>query len=238
MSGHTLPRRTFLRYYAAAGLAGTAFPGLLWAEAAGGPINRPELEACESLAGLSFSDAERDLMLADLESLRVGYEELRQVPALLPRPRRSAPCRQRLPAQKRSSRSCPSFSWRPVCGVVSSPASSHRRLSRTARAARPGSGMRDHPHRGTGSGRSRPRRSRIRRGARPRPPAPPPTSPGTRRSPCRTASVATAPPPATSITFTGRLFEENEMIAVARAYQEAAGFHLRRPPLERKQERK
>jgi Asp-tRNA(Asn)/Glu-tRNA(Gln) amidotransferase A subunit family amidase len=34
----------------------------------------------------------------------------------------------------------------------------------------------------------------------------------------------------TSITFTGRLYREAELLAVAKAYQDATGFHLRRPP--------
>ncbi|XBH01095.1 amidase [Singulisphaera sp. Ch08] len=36
-----------------------------------------------------------------------------------------------------------------------------------------------------------------------------------------------------SITFTGRLYGESTLLAVANAYQQAAGHHLRRPPLER-----
>ena len=36
----------------------------------------------------------------------------------------------------------------------------------------------------------------------------------------------------TSITFTGRLFEESEVLAVAHAYQEETGYHLERPPLD------
>jgi Asp-tRNA(Asn)/Glu-tRNA(Gln) amidotransferase A subunit family amidase len=32
-----------------------------------------------------------------------------------------------------------------------------------------------------------------------------------------------------SITFLGGLFEESKMLAVARAYQEATGFHLKHP---------
>lgn len=35
----------------------------------------------------------------------------------------------------------------------------------------------------------------------------------------------------TSITFTGRLHGETELLAVAHAYQQATDFHLRRPPL-------
>jgi Asp-tRNA(Asn)/Glu-tRNA(Gln) amidotransferase A subunit family amidase len=34
----------------------------------------------------------------------------------------------------------------------------------------------------------------------------------------------------TRITFTGRLYGETELLTVAQAYQEATGFHLRRPP--------
>jgi Asp-tRNA(Asn)/Glu-tRNA(Gln) amidotransferase A subunit family amidase len=37
----------------------------------------------------------------------------------------------------------------------------------------------------------------------------------------------------TALTFTGRLYGEAELLAVAHAYQQATGFHLRRPPMER-----
>jgi Asp-tRNA(Asn)/Glu-tRNA(Gln) amidotransferase A subunit family amidase len=36
-----------------------------------------------------------------------------------------------------------------------------------------------------------------------------------------------------SLTFTGRLFDETTLLAVAHAYQQATGHHLKRPPLER-----
>ena len=36
----------------------------------------------------------------------------------------------------------------------------------------------------------------------------------------------------TALTFTGRLFEEETLLAVAKAYQEATGHHLKRPPQE------
>jgi Asp-tRNA(Asn)/Glu-tRNA(Gln) amidotransferase A subunit family amidase len=35
----------------------------------------------------------------------------------------------------------------------------------------------------------------------------------------------------TAIRFTGRLYGETELLAVAQAYQDATGFHLKRPPL-------
>ncbi|HXG12802.1 MAG TPA: amidase [Gemmataceae bacterium] len=37
----------------------------------------------------------------------------------------------------------------------------------------------------------------------------------------------------TAVTFTGRLYGEAELLAVAHAYQQATGFHLRRPPMDR-----
>jgi Asp-tRNA(Asn)/Glu-tRNA(Gln) amidotransferase A subunit family amidase len=36
-----------------------------------------------------------------------------------------------------------------------------------------------------------------------------------------------------SITFTGRLYGETDLLAVAHAYQQATGHHLRRPPMNR-----
>src|SRR5262249_28775211 len=36
-----------------------------------------------------------------------------------------------------------------------------------------------------------------------------------------------------SISFTGRLYDETTLLAVAHAYQQAVGSHLKRPPLER-----
>ena len=38
-----------------------------------------------------------------------------------------------------------------------------------------------------------------------------------------------------AVTFTGRLYGEAELLAVAHAYQQATGFHLRRPPMDRLQ---
>jgi Asp-tRNA(Asn)/Glu-tRNA(Gln) amidotransferase A subunit family amidase len=37
----------------------------------------------------------------------------------------------------------------------------------------------------------------------------------------------------TALTFTGRLYGETELLAVAHAYQQAVGQHLRRPPMEK-----
>ena len=45
----------------------------------------------------------------------------------------------------------------------------------------------------------------------------------------RAALSGTAEVP-TSLVFTGRLYGESELMAVAHAYQEATGHHLKRPP--------
>jgi Asp-tRNA(Asn)/Glu-tRNA(Gln) amidotransferase A subunit family amidase len=37
----------------------------------------------------------------------------------------------------------------------------------------------------------------------------------------------------TAITFTGRLYGETELLALANAFQRATGFHLRRPPMDK-----
>jgi Asp-tRNA(Asn)/Glu-tRNA(Gln) amidotransferase A subunit family amidase len=42
----------------------------------------------------------------------------------------------------------------------------------------------------------------------------------------------------TAITFTGRLYGETELLAVAHAYQQATGHHLRRPPMDKPAEEK
>jgi Asp-tRNA(Asn)/Glu-tRNA(Gln) amidotransferase A subunit family amidase len=36
-----------------------------------------------------------------------------------------------------------------------------------------------------------------------------------------------------TVTFTGKLFGESELLALAHAYQQASGAHLRRPPMEK-----
>lgn len=42
----------------------------------------------------------------------------------------------------------------------------------------------------------------------------------------------------TALTFTGRLYGETELLTVASAYQQATGFHLKRPPMEKVLEKK
>jgi len=74
-------RRKFSAFLAGFGVAGTALPKLLWAEAeATGGVSKEALIGAEQIAGLEFTDDERELMLSGLEELREDYERLREVP--------------------------------------------------------------------------------------------------------------------------------------------------------------
>jgi len=74
-------RRKFTAFLAGFGVAGTALPKLLWAEAeATGGVSREALIGAEQIAGLEFTDDERELMFSGLEDLRKDYERLREMP--------------------------------------------------------------------------------------------------------------------------------------------------------------
>jgi Asp-tRNA(Asn)/Glu-tRNA(Gln) amidotransferase A subunit family amidase len=65
----TLPdRRHFLGRLSALGLGGTLLPGVLWAKiAAGAELTKETIAAAEEIAGVQFSDAQRELMVAELK---------------------------------------------------------------------------------------------------------------------------------------------------------------------------
>ena len=64
-------RRKFTTYFAGFGLAGTTLPKLLWAEVEEkGGVSKQALIGAEKIAGLEFTDAERELMLSGVEDLR------------------------------------------------------------------------------------------------------------------------------------------------------------------------
>jgi Asp-tRNA(Asn)/Glu-tRNA(Gln) amidotransferase A subunit family amidase len=91
-----LDRRTFVGLCAALGLDRHGFPAALWkasrqapvspaqASQAPGKITKEMLVAAETMIGLEFTDAKRDMMLAGLNSALDGYAALRKVP--LPNP--------------------------------------------------------------------------------------------------------------------------------------------------------
>ena len=75
-----LDRRTFMGYLTGIGLGGTAFPAALWALAQErGTISRATVACAEEIAGLEFTDAERDMMLEGLNTNREAYGKLRAI---------------------------------------------------------------------------------------------------------------------------------------------------------------
>jgi Asp-tRNA(Asn)/Glu-tRNA(Gln) amidotransferase A subunit family amidase len=69
-----------MRHFASLGLAGTAFPAALWAVAQEqGRITKATIQCAEGIAGLEFSDAERELMLEGVNSNLEAFERLRSV---------------------------------------------------------------------------------------------------------------------------------------------------------------
>src|SRR5688500_7704334 len=60
-------RRAFMATCAGLGVGATLFPGVLWAKmAAGAEITKETVAAAAELAGLTFDDAEREMMVAGL----------------------------------------------------------------------------------------------------------------------------------------------------------------------------
>jgi Asp-tRNA(Asn)/Glu-tRNA(Gln) amidotransferase A subunit family amidase len=98
-----IDRRHFMAYFSSAGLAGTLFPGALYARVAeagrssgidadgrltesgdvdviDGPITDEMIEAAARIAGLSFSEEHRAMMLEDLNERLGTYASLRALP--------------------------------------------------------------------------------------------------------------------------------------------------------------
>jgi len=77
-----LTRRRFLAYFSSLGLGSTLFPGALWArlqQEEEARITKEMLDEAEAIAGLEFTEAERDLMLEGLNENLASFEALRQV---------------------------------------------------------------------------------------------------------------------------------------------------------------
>lgn len=75
-----LRRRDFLAYFSGLGLGGTLFPGVLWAESRAVPELTVETVArAAEVAGLEFTEEEREMMLEGLEGNLRSYEALREV---------------------------------------------------------------------------------------------------------------------------------------------------------------
>ena len=80
MSTTAYDRRTFMSYFASIGLGSTLLPGVLWAKAAGGAeITAATIAAAEELAGLSFDEAERAMMVDGLKTNQSRIAALHKV---------------------------------------------------------------------------------------------------------------------------------------------------------------
>lgn len=76
-----LDRRSFVAAFSAMGLGGTLLPGVLWAKSQeAGVVTREILMDAEKVAGLEFTDEERDMMLRGLDRNLEAYEALRAHP--------------------------------------------------------------------------------------------------------------------------------------------------------------
>src|SRR6187399_2188291 len=76
-----LDRRSFMSYFAGAGLSSTLFPGVLWAKLANGAeITVDTIASAEEMAGVHFDQTERELMLDGLKQQAGRIDALHKVP--------------------------------------------------------------------------------------------------------------------------------------------------------------
>lgn len=69
-----------MEYFAAAGLGSTLLPGVLWAQvAAGTEITAATVKCAEEIAGLSFDDDEREMMVAGLRTQEARLRSLHAI---------------------------------------------------------------------------------------------------------------------------------------------------------------
>ncbi|HSJ12977.1 MAG TPA: amidase [Longimicrobiales bacterium] len=77
----TMDRRAFTAWFGAAGLSGTLLPGALYALAAAQErVTREMVAQAEGIAGLEFTDAEREQMVRGLNTALERFERIRAVP--------------------------------------------------------------------------------------------------------------------------------------------------------------
>ena len=101
-------RRDFLTYFSSIGLGTSLLPGVLWAKvAAGAEITKDTIASAEEIAGVSFTEEERTMMVRNLTQTRQLIDALHKVtidngtpPALLFEP---VPPGVALPAKKRAA---------------------------------------------------------------------------------------------------------------------------------------
>jgi Asp-tRNA(Asn)/Glu-tRNA(Gln) amidotransferase A subunit family amidase len=70
-------RRDFLAYFSSIGLGASLLPGVLWAKvAAGAEITKETIAAAEEIAGVSYTDEERAMMVRNLTNQKQSIEAL------------------------------------------------------------------------------------------------------------------------------------------------------------------
>ncbi|HEX7119769.1 MAG TPA: amidase family protein [Longimicrobiales bacterium] len=74
----TIDRRRFMAYFTSVGLGGTLFPGVLWALGRG-EVTKEMIAQAEQIAGLQFTDAQREEMVRGLNRKLEAYQALRTV---------------------------------------------------------------------------------------------------------------------------------------------------------------
>jgi Asp-tRNA(Asn)/Glu-tRNA(Gln) amidotransferase A subunit family amidase len=73
-------RRAFLGYFSALGLGSTLLPGVLWAAvSAGAEITAQSIAAAEEIAGVTFTEAQREAMVKDLQQQREQLDQLHAI---------------------------------------------------------------------------------------------------------------------------------------------------------------
>ncbi|HKG90583.1 MAG TPA: amidase [Gemmatimonadaceae bacterium] len=73
-------RRAFMGLFASTGLASTLLPGVLWARVAGGgELTVDTIKCAEELAGVSFTDDQRQMMLANVRRQQAASDALHKI---------------------------------------------------------------------------------------------------------------------------------------------------------------
>src|SRR5215472_14036266 len=76
-------RRVFLSYFSSIGLSATLLPGALWAQVQDPHtprITMDMLKVAERIAGLEFTDAERELLIDDVNDNLTRCDRMRMIP--------------------------------------------------------------------------------------------------------------------------------------------------------------
>src|SRR5215472_6373822 len=74
-----LDRRNFMKTCSGMGLAGTLFPGVLWAQAqaqGAAKVTKEMIDSAAAIAEVPIADEYKEMMLADLNDHAKGYEEI------------------------------------------------------------------------------------------------------------------------------------------------------------------